>query len=242
MSRTIDRPTHRQHRQIPAGRELGLVRQMLLVCGIVSSALYGVMIWVIRVKGYSPISQTVSELSAWGVSTRPLWIVVGSVYDALILAFAVGVWASAVGKHSLRIAAGLLLAYGLLGLAWPFASMHQRHVLAAGGKTLADTGHLVLAMVTVVLMFAAMAFGAAAFGVRFRIYSIATIVILLVFGALTSADTSRVAADLPTPRAGLFERINIVVFLVWVVVLATILLRAQRTNAASTLPHHVNRV
>ena len=44
---------------------------------------------------------------------------------------------------------------------------------------MADTAHLILAAVTVALMFAAMAFGAAAFGMWFRIYSSATIVILL---------------------------------------------------------------
>ena len=78
-------------------------------------------------------------------------------------------WASASGRRSLRIASGLLFAYGLLGVAWPFASLHQRELLAAGGGTLADTGHLVLSMVTVVLMFAAMAFGAAAFGLQFHL-------------------------------------------------------------------------
>jgi 4-hydroxybenzoate polyprenyltransferase len=52
-------------------------------------------------------------------------------------------------------------------------------VLAAGGGTLADTGHLVLSVVTIVLMFAAMAFGAAAFGLRFHLYTIATIVIAI---------------------------------------------------------------
>jgi hypothetical protein len=103
--------------------------------------------------------------------------------------------------------------------------MHQRQVLAAGGDTVADTAHLILAGVTGALMFAAMAFGAAALGMWFRIYSIATIVILLVFGALTTANASRVAANLPTPWAGLWERINIGVFLLWVVVLAIVLMR-----------------
>jgi hypothetical protein len=128
-------------------------------------------------------------------------------------AFALGVWASAEAKRSLRIAGGLLLAYSSLGLAWPFAAMHQREILAAGGETLADTAHLVLAAVTVALMFAAMAFGAAAFGWWFRLYSISTILVLLTFGALTGANASRVAANLPTPWAGLWERINIGAFL-----------------------------
>jgi hypothetical protein len=229
MSSTIDRSLLRP--EIPAKSSLWRARMPLLTGGIAASLLYGAMIWVIRYEGYSPISQTVSELSAWGVSTRPLWMVLGSLYDALMIAFALGVWASANGKRTLRIVGGLLLAYGLLGLAWPFASMHQRQVLAAGGGTLADTGHLVLAGVTVALMFAAMAFGAAAFGTRFRIYSIATIVILLAFGALTSSNASRVAANLPTPWAGLWERINIVVFLIWVVVMAVVLLRTQAEDS-----------
>jgi hypothetical protein len=125
-----------------------------------------------------------------------------------------------------------MIAYGLLGLLWPFASMHQRAVLAAGGETLADTAHLVLAMVTVALMFAAMVFGAAAFGLWSRLYSIATIVILLAFGVLTTSDAPRVAANLPTPWAGLWERINIMAFLLWVVVLAIVLLRDQGDRQA----------
>jgi hypothetical protein len=207
----------------------------LLVCGIGSSLLYGTMMWMIRFKGYSPISQTVSELSAWGVSTRGLWIVLGAVYTVFVVAFGFGVWASAGGKRALRVGGGLMVAYGLLGVAWPFAAMHQREVLGAGGKTLADTGHLALAMASVVLMLAAMAFGAAAFGKLFRLYSSATIVILLAFGALTTSDASRVQANLPTPWVGLWERINIGVFLLWVVVLATALLRTQAEPARAGL-------
>jgi hypothetical protein len=227
MSSTINRAPERVRGAIPAEGSLRRIRRPLLLCGIAASLLYGAMIWVIQYEGYSPISHTVSELSAWGVSTRPLWMVLGTLYDALMIAFALGVWASAGGKHSLRIAGALLIVYGLLGLAWPFASMHQRQVLAAGGETLADTAHLILAMVTVGLMFAAMAFGAAAFGMWFRVYSIATIMVLLIFGALTTSNAPRVAANMPTPWAGLWERINIVVFLLWVVVRAVVLLRTQ---------------
>lgn len=203
------------------------VRTILLTCGIASSLLYGVMIWLIRYDGYSPLSQTVSELSSWGVSTRSLWIVLGALYELLMLAFAVGVWASAAQNRSLRFAGGLLIGYSLLGLAWPFASMHQRAVLAAGGATLADNAHLVLAMTTVILMFAAMAFGAAAIRGWFRVYSIVTIAALLLFGVLTTSTAPRVQEDLPTPWTGLWERINIGVFLIWVVVLAIVLLRTR---------------
>ena len=115
------------------------------------------------------------------------------------------------------------MAYGLVGLAWP--PMHLREVLAAGGETLTDTMHIIFAMETVLLMVLAMGFGAAAFGKRFRRYSIATIVTLLAFGVLTGLDAPQLQANLPTPWMGVWERINIAVFLAWVVVLATALLR-----------------
>ena len=55
--------------------------------------------------------------------------------------------------------------------------MHQRAVLAAGGGTLTDTLHIVWSVVTVLLMMLAIGVAAAASGKRFRLYSIATIVI-----------------------------------------------------------------
>jgi hypothetical protein len=116
-----------------------------------------------------------------------------------------------------------MVAYGVISLAWPFAPMHLRGV----EFTLTDTMHIVLAMVTVLLMLLAIGFGAAAFGKRFRLYSIATMVILVAFGALTGLDAPRIAANLPTPWVGVWERINIGVFLLWVVILAIALLRAQ---------------
>jgi hypothetical protein len=86
--------------------------------------------------------------------------------------------------------------------------------------------HIVFAMATVPLMLLAIGFGAAAFGKRFRLYSIATIALLVVFGALTGMESPRIAANLPTPWGGAWERINIGVFLLWVLALAIALLRA----------------
>jgi hypothetical protein len=200
-------------------------RKALLVCGILSSLLYGAMIGAIGSEGYSRISQTPSELTAIGAPTRSVWMQLGGVYTVLVIAFGWGVWKSAGRDRALRIVGGLLVAYGSLGLLWPFAPMHQREVLAAGGGTLSDTMHVVLASATVLLMFVAMGVAARAFGKRFRLYSIASIVVLVAFGALTFWDAPRVQANLHTPWIGLWERINISVFLLWVVVVATVLLR-----------------
>ena len=209
-------------------------RKTLLLCGIASSLLYAAMIWAIRYEDYSPISQVPSELTAIGAPTRALWARLGWLYTLLITAFGVGVWRSASGNRAVRIVGGLILAYASLGLLWPFAPMHQREVLAAGGGTPSDTLHQVLAAVTVFLMFLAIGFGATAFGTRFRLYSVVTIAVLLLFGGLTFLEAPRLQMNLPTPWIGLWERINISVFLMWVVVLAAVLCRPLRAQGETS--------
>ena len=49
--------------------------------------------------------------------------------------------------------------------------------------------------------------------------------VLVAFGALTFWEAPSLEANLPTPWIGLWERINISVFLLWVVMLATMLWR-----------------
>jgi hypothetical protein len=212
-----------------------MIRKILLVCGVLSSLLYVAMTVFIALqwKGYSSASQTISELSAIGAPTRSLWVLPAAFYTVLVTAFGWGVWKSAGRNRALRIVGGLIAAYGTLGLVWPFAPMHLREALAAGGGTLSDTMHIVLAGVTVPLMLLAIGFGAAAFGKRFRLYSIASLAILAAFGALTFLDATRIAANLPTPWIGVWERINISVFLLWVVLLAITLLRVRDTAAVT---------
>lgn len=208
----------------------------LLACGILSSLLYGAMIWTVRYEGYSLVSHVPSELTAIGAPTRSMWTWLGAGYTVLVIAFGWGVWNSAGQHRSERILGALLLVYGSLGLLWPFAPMHQRETLAAGGGTTSDTLHVALAALTVLLMFLAIGFGAAAFGKLFRSYSLASGVVLVAFGMLTFAEAPRLEAGLPTPWIGLWERINISVFLLWIVVLAARQLQNAAKKDTSWLP------
>jgi hypothetical protein len=209
-----------------------VVRKVLVICGILSSLFYTAMnIFVaMQYEGYHSASQTVSELSAIGSPTRPLWVSLGIVYALLVIAFGLGIWRSAGQNRRLRIVAGAMIVNVVIGLFWP--PMHQREVLAAGGGTLTDTLHIVFTMITVPLFLLAIGFGAAAFGKRFRMYSIVTIVVVILFGVLTGFDSPRMEADLPTPWIGVWERIGIGAYMLWVVVLAIILLR-KGTSAVS---------
>ena len=207
-----------------------MLRKIFLFCGILSSLLYvAINIYVpTQWPEYNSASQTVSELSAVGAPTRTLWMILCAPYSLMMLAFAWGVLKSAGERRALRIAGLLLVAYGGLGVFWPFAPMHLRETLAAGGGNWSDTMHLTLASVTEILFLFSMGFAAAALGKSFRIYSIITFVVLMVFGALTFIEAPDVGKNLPTPWIGVWERINIGVFLVWIIVLALVLIRNEK--------------
>jgi hypothetical protein len=96
--------------------------------------------------------------------------------------------------------------------------------------------HIVFTMVWGLFALAAIGFAAAALGKRFRRYSVATILIMIAFIALTSLDAPRIPQDLPTPWIGVWERINIAAYLLWVAVLAVALLRAQGDGLGRSRP------
>ena len=205
---------------------LSSARRALLACGVASSLLYVAMNAFVPMfwESYSCASQTVSELSAIGAPTRPLWVALGVAYTLLFAAFGAGVWASAGRSQPLRVVGAVIIASGVVGLAWP--PMHLREALAAGGGTLTDTLHLVWTAAWGLLSMLAMGFGATALGRRFRLYTVVTIVIMIAFGYLTGLDGPRIGANLPTPWIGVWERINIGAYVLWVAVLAAALLRS----------------
>jgi hypothetical protein len=144
------------------------------------------------------------------------------------MADGLGIWTSAGHERPLRVVGVLVIAVGIIGLAaWPFALMHQRQVLAAGGETLVDTLHLVLGMVDTLLFLFIIAFGARAFGKRFLLYSIATILLVMLSGALTGLESPKVAENEPTPWIGISERVAVFGSMLWITVLAICLWRGS---------------
>jgi len=207
------------------------LRRALLACGIAAAALYIAMTMTVgRLwDGYSVASQTISELSAIGAPTRPLWIGLAAVYTALFAAFGWIIWKVAPPNRALRAVGALVLAQAVFGVFWP--PMHQRTVLAAGGGTLTDTFHIVWTIGTGALFMLAMGFGAAAFGRRFRLFSVVTMAVVFASGAWTGTYASRMQADLPTPGVGVWERINTTAFMAWIAVLAiAVFMKSRRAG------------
>jgi hypothetical protein len=205
------------------------LRRVLVGCGIASSLLYVVanVLGPIWWPGYSPVDQTVSELFAVDAPSRPLVVSLLFVHGVLALAFGIGVLWSAADNRALRVTGWLLIGIGVVDQLGPFFPMHTREALAAGGGTYSDTMHIVLTMAISLLTLLAMGFGAAAFGKRFRFYSVATMITLALFGALASLHAGALGLNAPTPWQGVYERINIAAYLLWMAVLAVIILKSE---------------
>jgi uncharacterized protein DUF998 len=205
----------------------GQLRQVLLSCGMLAAVLNTAMMLFVGLlwNGYSVASQTISELSAIGAPTRTLWVGLGAVYTGLMIAFGWIVWKSAPPNRALRVVGAVLMIHAVVGAFWP--PMHQRAVLAAGGRTLTDTLHIAWTIATAVFFVIEAGVGAAALGRRFRVFSLAMILIAWACGAVTGTYASGIEADLPTPWVGVWERISAGAYMLWIAVLAVALSRRQ---------------
>ncbi len=167
-------------------------------------------------------------MSAIGSPVRSFLFPFLTVYALLVVAFGFGVWKSPAGKRTLHITGLLLIASIILGQGLGLFPMHQRGDLAAGAGTFSDTMHLVFSGAVALSFMFTILFGGLSLGRGFRIYSIITIIVLLFFGALTSIEATKLNEGLPTPLMGIYERINVFGYMIWMMVLAIVVLRAER--------------
>lgn len=77
-----------------------------------------------------------------------------------------------------------------------------------------------------------MVFGAGALGTRYRLYSIVTVLVMVVFLAWTATQSAAMTDNLATPWLGVIERIWVYAYQLWLAVFAVALLRRQRAPAA----------
>ena len=197
----------------------------LLACGVLVAAvqIIGDIVAAAKYPGYSYIDQSVSELSAIGAPTRPITAAVGLAFEALVLAFAVGVWLAAEGR-GVKIASVILGVFAVNAIVWGFFPMQQRGSQMAA----TDVAHIAGAIVQVLTIVLFIAFGSGADGRWFRVFSIVLIVAILGAGALAGTQAGKIAAGGPTQWLGLIERISFYGPSVWILVLALELLRQQR--------------
>jgi hypothetical protein len=214
------------------------VDRALLACSAAYALVYAAVNDVIAASlydGYSRMSQAVSELSAVGAPTRAFLTATVPLCMALLTAFGIGVWRSAGGSRALRVAAAVIVAHAASAPLWLLAPMSRREVIAAGGGGLNDTLHLAMTALTIVLIVSYVGFGAAAFGWRFRIYSMLAVLAMLAAGTWTGVESAKLPSGEPTPWMGFAERVSIVVWLAWLIAFAVAVLRRSRMAVAPSL-------
>jgi hypothetical protein len=215
----------------PGTTSFGLVERhpilprLLLTFGVLASIYHVVVYEAVAATfypGYDPISRPVSELTATYAPTRPILVPLLFVFDLLMIPFWFGVWRAARGNRALRLTSGLMLGFRALALlAFPFP-MVADEVLGA------NTIHTIIwGVLTPLLMLAGIGASAAAFGKRFRVYAILTLVALIACSVWTGMLAAQANAGETVRWFGLAERALIGVWLQWVAVLAIVLLRGQ---------------
>ena len=223
-----------------------MANKVLLMCGILSPVLYAIsdVLAGMQWAGYSFRDQTISELAAVGAPSRPLFPVLLFIVYGLMLAFGVGIWMASPENRRLRVVGGLVVCVGVMALTvGQLAPMRLRGT----EQGFSGTMHLLEGMVAMLMTFTAMGIAANAFGAHFRVYTIATIVLALGFGAWAGLEAPRIEQGLATPWVGVKERIFWYGYQSWYIVLALRLLckrveaRAVRKTRIDSSSHASRR-
>jgi hypothetical membrane protein len=181
--------------------------------------------------GYSFKDQAISELSAFGSPVRPLMATVVLIHGALLLAFGIGVLRAA-HRRSVRWIGWLLVSgFFIVGL-WNHTiwAMSSRD-LATGFN---DTMHITLTGVFSMLVIAMIVLSAVAFRGWVRLYSVATLAVVALFGIASVSAMSGLEQN-NTPWAGAFERINAYAYFAWLIVLAITVIRRELVASQASL-------
>lgn len=233
---TIGLTLGQRHATAQPARTRTRITRALLACGAISSLLYLAtdVLGGLRHPGYSFTSQAVSELMAVGAPSEAFVDPLFLLYGALVVAFGVGLVREARGRNrALLITGALLIVYSLVGFAGP--TLFEMSPRGSGTPT-GDVPHIVLTALLVVLTLLAVVVGAFALGRRFRIYSFATLAIMIALGMLSGEYGARLAAGEPTPGFGIVERVMIYSSLLWVAVLGVALLRRPAERPEGQVP------
>jgi hypothetical protein len=206
--------------------------KLLLLAGVGAVAVYAVgdVLSGLLYDGYSWADQAISELSAFGSPVRPLMVSIILIHNVLLLLFGVGML-RVTDRRGLRWIGILLVVCFFVVGPWT----HTIWAMSSRGLETGfnDTMHITLSMVFSVLVVAMMALSAAAYRGWFRLYALATMVVVVGFGAASGVAMSGVEQD-DTPWAGGFERINAYAYFAWLVVLAATEIRRELHASSGT--------
>jgi hypothetical protein len=201
-----------------------MLRKTLIYCGIAAPILYimTVIVGAAMRNDYSQLVNAISELISNGAPNKAILDVVFNIYNALLLAFALGGYYVLKSAPRLcRMAMGIFIAIQILSFSWGFFPMDP----LGTETTFAGTMHNVLggvvafATITMPLLMGLGLRQKDGFQNYVR-YSFVTSAIIFISGL-----TGVILAGYGIQLFGLFERITIGSYELWIFVTAVILLK-----------------
>jgi hypothetical protein len=210
-----------------------IAKTLLLMSGIVAVVVYAIgdIVSGLLYGGYSWADQAISELSAFRSPVRPLMVSVILIHNVLLLAFGIGILRVA-RRRSLRWV-GILEIVSLVVVG---SATHTIWAMSSRGMEFGfnDTMHIALSTVFGVLVAAMMVLSAVAYRGWFRVYALASMVVVVGFGMASGAAMAGIEQN-DTPWAGALERVNAYVYFAWLVVLAVMVIRHELGASPATV-------
>jgi len=207
-----------------------MLRRILVTCGIAAPILYVVTAITgaaLRPNAYSHIVNAISELLSNGAPNKEILDIVFNIYNALLLAFAIGAFSSlSNGPRLGRIAMGILTGIQVLSFSWGFFPMDPLGTEATFAGTMHNVLGGVVALATIVMpLLMGLGFRHASELKRYRVFSFIASGVIFVSGL-----SGVILAGQGVQVFGLFERITIGSYEAWMLITALNLLRIPRTE------------
>jgi hypothetical membrane protein len=203
-----------------------MFRKVFIYCGIVAPVLYVIttIVGAALRNDYSHIVNAISELISNGAPNKAILDVVFNIYNALLLAFAVGAYIALKNAPRLcRISMGIFIVVQVLSFSWGFFPMDPMGTEATFAGTMHNILGGVVALVTIIMPLLM------GLGLRqldgfqsYAKYSFISSAIIFVSGL-----TGVILAGQGVQLFGLFERITIGSYEAWIFVTALNLLKIR---------------
>jgi hypothetical membrane protein len=201
-------------------------RKVLNYCGIAAPVLYVItaMVGAALRNDYSHTVNAISELISNGAPNKATLDVVFNIYNALLLAFAIGAYIALKNMPRLcRISMGILIGIQVLSFSWGFFPMDPLGTQATYAGTMHNILGGIVALATIIMPLLM------GLGLRrddgfqsYAKYSLISSAIIFVSGL-----TGIILAGQGVQLFGLFERIAIGTYEVWIFVTALNLLKRK---------------
>jgi len=206
------------------------MKRLWLVCGVLAPVFYvaTVIIGGAITPDYSHVRDAISSLTETGAPEIPLIQIGFALYNWSLLAFSLGLmfamWKA--GSRSMVISAGMLMLVGLAGVLMSWFTQDP----VGTPLTVRGIGHFVLAGIEALgTIIGILLFGLGSRRISglapLRLYSLLSAAVVFISGGISSATLAF------NPYFGVFERITIGTFMLWLFVVSTRLLRLSGAPA-----------